>query len=82
MYPLFIPSKGRSQTCIFCHKLKSTNREFYIFIYREDLKDYLRYFDKEKSDSCSRNYTRYYRQKTIYAGHSQEKNRVVLDGRR
>lgn len=47
MYPLFIPSKGRSQTCIFCHKLKSTNREFYIFIYREDLKDYLRYFDKE-----------------------------------
>lgn len=46
MYPIFIPSKGRSQTCYFCHNLKNTGREFYIFIYKEDLNDYLKYFDK------------------------------------
>ena len=47
MYPIFVPSKGRATTCTFCHSLKNTNREFYIFIYRADYKDYLTQF-KEK----------------------------------
>lgn len=44
MYPLFIPSKERSSTCILCHNLKKTNREFYIFIYSEDYAEYKKYF--------------------------------------
>ena len=45
MYPIFIPSKGRSSTCTFCHNLKKIGREFYIFIYLDDYKDYRKYFD-------------------------------------
>jgi len=46
MFPIFIPSKSRSNTCTTCNQLKKYNIQFIIFIYKEDYNDYLNYFDK------------------------------------
>jgi hypothetical protein len=48
MYPIFVPSKGRSTTCTFCHNLKDTKREFYIFIYKDDYNDYIKQFKENQ----------------------------------
>ena len=47
MFPIFIPSKSRSNTCTTAQLLKKYGLPFTLFIYNDDYDDYLLKFHKD-----------------------------------